>query len=53
MARELNDLEKRLIALLKRHLREEDASLSDRDLVLRVQERYARYLKEEIVDVSE
>jgi hypothetical protein len=43
----------RLVELLGRHTRDEDKSLSDRDFILKVFERYQKYLREEIVDVGE
>lgn len=43
----------RLSALLRRFTRPEDDALSDRDFVLKVFERYQRYLAEPIIDVSE
>lgn len=43
----------RLTALLRRFTRPEDMDLSDREFVLKVFERYRRYLEEPIIDVGE
>ncbi len=50
---ELDAAEERLLRILKRHVRDEDAKLADRDLVRTVVARWERFLKEEIIDVSE
>ena len=46
-------LRARLDAILIRHIRMEDALLSDKELALKVYERYQKYLAEELVDVSQ
>ncbi len=51
----LSPMEEKLLSVLKRYIREDlgDEALSTRDFILKVYERYHKYLKEEIVDVGE
>ncbi len=46
-------LRARVDAILIRHIRVEDALLSDRDLILKVYERYQKYLAEPLIAPDE
>lgn len=47
------DMHQRFLRIMRRHLRQEDASLSDTDFIRKVMERFEYDRRQPIIDVNE